>query len=636
MGVTQAHEALRRADYPLVEKLTARALKEDSGDTRALRLHVRALLAMGEVDRARPLVERALTLDTSPKTRALVAEMLGVEQKRGQAFQTLATLISEAPEEALLYALAGEQRLRAGHWDQAPQFFGEAAALDEDGEALAHIRYVLHNMAEAIQGNKIPRTETLKFLNTLDNETGGVLSKEISSMRRHLSANQRPAAPPPQGASMEQSAERAPRAHESQKARAPRRPKPQAKTAFAKSLSEERAQNESLQQGLTDFGLSLWPSERPSIDEIAPVHVHGVPLAEQLHAYRNKPFRITSGELFTQIYMERCLHAMMRQLPASFAGALVLAPEEIAQLEINLQDGFFEFSQDSVFDEDLGETARAPVHVCALGTFIGEALSRRFGATWRYQRDPVDSRLVIGSHALDPFEIASQWFDEQRRGETLLQRTALEAQYHATDTLVATQRYEYIDLTRGLSDALLRLKLAEIWSFYRIRLARVASTKIAEGIDILHDSDELIVLNLDKQWAVIPTSFESERGAGKQGRFAMAYIRHTGEFFLLSSIKGLLMTLYRSGRRLARQEVGALIEAIKAWHCPASHVVTEATSARGLADVHGAPITAPMYEERGRGAATLTFWEITPSRLALRWSVEYDPTRSMPWSMERT
>ena len=685
MSTEQGWRAIARRDLDAAQRAFEQAIARDPQQVSALIGSARVSILRGQIDRAHQLARQAMNLSNGSAVSVLMAELTGARGKRAEATSMLRPIVERDPRNAFARALLGEQRLRQGYWEDGTNLFIQAINQDRDGLAMAHMREIAWDMTEAVAAGKIRPQEALKFINQIDYSTPNDSSPFFATVRRAL--NKREAlprqtqsggeAPEPQRAPERSSpappsppqppAPSSPQRPQSQQQQRPSRPQHQREPSpdqtnrtqrhgpgremfgggvqaiesrhqaeFRRAMRQDRELNEALQDQLGEFGSPIWPSQfETRIDDVDALEFEGLTVTEQLALYKKDPFRVTHGSILSQIYLERCLRSMLQQLPDQMAGAIAIYPPEISQIELNTLDGLFDEFPD-VTTVDLGDEDREfpPPKLAAMGTFIGESIVRTYGASWSFDlEEPDESFIYIGNEELRPFETVRSWLESDTFDAVDLHAPV----WHSQDALprrrLSTIGYEYIDLTVGLEGEMLALKLAELWSFYRLKLTRVPPPKIAQDLEVLDARDDAFVIALGERWCPqLPGDHARRARRPNPGGYVLVHLRDTGEFLLLGHRHNAARAMEYLIGELNAKTAEAALRALATYHCPGATVVRSEGAARKLAQAHGDDAISKPHLERQRDRTSLIFWEVFERR-PRRWALHYRPTYTMSWEL---
>lgn len=681
MSVQLGWEALIRRDLEEAANQFSQGLRLNPENPEAYVGLARTMILMKRQNEAQPLAMQAARLaPNNVHVLLLRAELLGEQGKRAEAAQLIRQVISKQPSNSFALALLAEQRLRQGYWDDGITLFSQSLNNDVDERGFAHVREVIVDMSEAVAANKIPKVEALKLVNKLDYSTPNNSTGFFAMARRALQSSQplqrnskqatRPAASQSQAQALHRMASannarsnnqvdarraaptntRTSNSSNAQRQRQERRRrekqardaefeldlpdiKDQHELDFIKSIRRERHLNNQILEGLSELGRPDWPSDQPEPLDTLPQMVPAVSiLSSNLEDYKKDPFKVTQGPLITQIYLERCLNAMLQRIPTQLAGTIAIMPEEVTQLEVNLIDGLID-DLNAVVTTDLQDIEFSDPKVCALGTFLGEAAVRAFEAAWEYDSVPTNSRVLHGGQRFDPFELAKQWLEAKNKDTVILQSLCAQVASLLDSGKPHTSTHEFIDLTKGLRDELVAIRLAELWSLYRLKLARVPAVEIARDIKLLETTEQLIIFEMTSKWTSPMPAWMWSRGKLRDsGKLAVAYIRETGEFVNMASVKGFARAAQELAEGLDESTATKLIEALQKYHLPGGTLIRTESAASQASERYDQPVRAPHLRRANQTDGELVFWEIF-SKQARCWRLRYAKEAALPWRL---
>ena len=687
MSIEQGWEAVIQRDFDRAEAHFTDVARTTPEAAEAYVGLGRVRVLQGQPQQAEKLAQHALSLNPrDADAQLLVAEIAGEQGRRAEATSQIRTVLAREPAHGFGLALLAEQRLRQGYWDDGAALFTQALNADRSGLAFSHVRNVLVDMSEAIAANKIPRNEALKLLNKIDYNTPNHTTGFFAMARRAIGqgvvlhhtaqaageprAPQRPSSQParPQhvpGQRLEHA--KTPQAGMAQVVReterAPKKPamrrdplrratpkgmelnlpdiKDDQQLDFMRSIHSDRRLNAQLQDDLMDPGRPDWPSQQLNkLDDMPPIAAtSGSALSSSLQDHRDDPFRVTSGNLYSQIYLDRCLEKMLQRVPVQLAGALAISPEEVSQLEVNLLDGMLDEFDDLV-TSDLQELELSDARVCALGNFLGESVVRAYGAVWEYNEVPARSRVLIKNHAYSPFEVAQRWLAASDPDEVTLQEfTALVEQSMNRASIDTIRKHEHIDLTSGMRSDVLRIRLAELWSIYRLKLSGTPAIEIGRELEVKEEHKDALIFDLGKRWVPKLSSAQQQRGertnSSGQEVYALAYIRNTGEFHVLASTKGVAQCIAAMTDELTPQNAPILIKLLSDYHTPQGRLLRNDRDVARSSSARGAQLHKPQLRQgAASGETELVYWVELGERVQA-WRLRHAPDAALPWRLVR-
>lgn len=587
-----ARIALRRGDFPAAEQL-ARTARENGA-------------------------AEAVTL---------LADAIGRQGRREEAERTALDALSSFADSGVLRAVLGEQRIRQGEWDLGTQDFIDALTLDGRGEVVAYLHRVIGDMTRGHAAGKVPKDRAMAFINRVEYaapQNDPHLPRLFAESRRALNGRQilelevphiaEPPAPSPTAVPSSRSVSPpatmgdsilAPGAIIGARAITP---------ALVATMQRDRKLNETLQRGIDNIGLPVWPSEnRVQLDTVPPM----CPTTLQIDPddFRKEHLHVTTGSIASEIILERALQTTIRAAGAMTATAPTFDEIGLTQLELALSDGVVDAYR-PIPDLYFGEQERADTMLLGLGSFLGECVVRRGTATWAFAQQAQDSVIETGTRALEPFAVAREWFDADDRDDVHLERLLGEARVMGE---VVTKPSARLDPTEGLRDRALSMKLAELWLAFRAHPLDTAQTSVATAIRPLNVLDNVIFFSLDAKFAP-PLAVGSDGGGLFKGDVAMAYARDDGEFLCLGSRKHFARAVGRYVGDLTEQGVQRIVDMFSAFHRPHETIIRQGEH-------------APSIERRG-GATILTFHTRSGPK-AVVYSLVHQPNAAIEWRLVR-
>lgn len=687
MQIEQAWDAMEAGD--LARARAALTELARGGEIIAMINLAHIQLYQGDLEGAQRAADAAAQAGGSQELTVLLAQLAGERGQRDVACEQLRRFLQQQPNQPLAMAVLGEQRLRMGYWDEGAQLLIGAFKHDMRRAAMLHFTKVAQDLTRAVAASKIRPEEALKLLNRIDYSVPSNNPQDaavFAAIRRALNgatAFARPEAIPAlrgrsAGAAAQRSAPQpmpASHASQPQQQRVASVPQPQRQQQPSQRVSlggapvgalatpqpeaqhhmraqlplvdqrpmmtnisdnksgreslqlimEERRLNAALLESIEVTEPTTWPSEREvMLDNIV---LPQSPSVDMRAGLLNQNFTVAQGSIFSQIYMKRCLEAMLESLPTSIAGTLAVHPDEVVQLQLNVMDGFLE-QMTPVLTDELDEQDGGEPKLIALGTFLGDALVNALNASWSYHRDPSKSRIRIGKQELNPFELAAQWLASKDPDDVPIQRFLSQARAARPEELFIPVVYEYIDMTRGLVGPALVARVAELWSFYRFALASVPAHEVQQETELVMEDEELVIFHISERFCPKMPAAWRQRGRTQKGGYLLAHLRRTGEFVFLASRSGLCQALERRFGAMTQGNVQEVMKLLRDYHAPAHTLVLSAQDGPRL----GAP-TAPQPALRQHGeVAQLVYAEVLDQRVTM-WALTYDPAQPLTWSI---
>ena len=640
---------------------------------------VRATIAMGNHDQAQGWAQHAASELGGSDGALLMAQVFSERGKRAEAARILQSVLSANPNHAFALALMAEQRIRQGYWDDGTQRFIEALSSDHSGEAFVHLQRVLADLVDAVIARRVKPVDAIKFVNKVDYTAPKVnpeLGTFLALARRSLNTGSplpRPGAAKPVATSTASPAQAPPRTTSSKAQpmqsaaprieQAPQRMQPKApaqslmaasaaaspasstrmiplidnglQTDFMKSMREDRRLNEELQDEIQPLRPSTWPSALSApIDTIPEIGFSGTTISEQVEEKRKLIFRVTEGSMTSQIYLERALKSLLGTIPVELTGTLQMMPEELSMLDVNCTDGLLE-QMTPVTTDDLDEEFVAPKtpDVAAMGAYLGQCIVNSHRGCWRFEESPLESVVLVGHETFSPFEVAEEW--RRAPHDVALQDLMSDADCAQPDIQLEARSFEHIDLTAGLAGRVLLTKLAEVYSFFRFALVRVQPIEILDGMELLHENSDAIVFSIQERWMPKLSQAAMARGKRKDGTYAIAYTRRTGEFWFLCRLKdleGALTSLF--GKTLEPSTSARLLEILSDFHAPGAQLARTQQDAKRLESRGVSGAAAPSIMKTQSGNLAMVFWVLEGSS-AQRRILELAPEYTRPWGFLR-
>lgn len=613
----------------------------------------------------------SLELEPTPQRRLLLAMALGDRGKRRAAQAELEEILPalSGDEQPHARALLGEQKIRRGRWQEGTEDFVEAldaeANLDEPHtEAFSHLRVVLSDLTEALVAGHVPDKEAMRFINQLDYRAPkshaeietflgrarrAVTSREALSTR---GAGAWPILPPHVGRAARRTPQRSARPSRSSNGQARGRSQPKAssretdasdgssegridanKKDLQKVIEHERSQNAGLLSDIEELNPPRWPSEAgyDSLDTVEPVSLDRGSVFDGASDIDTRDFRLTSGDLLTQIFLERCLRNLLAATQRGKTSGFVLRPESIPKMELNCRDGLFDEMRplSDIYEDRPGFEH---YHQLALATFLGECLVKTYDGTWAYETDPYDTRLRIGEARFDPFGLVRRWMDADDKDDVSLEQLSREAARASRESTQMTVSQEYIDPTSELTTDSLAATLAELWVEYRVRLEEVSFAEIAATIEVIENEDEAIIFAIGAQWVPAFACGPDHAGVSPEGRVGMAYLRGNGQFAPLASRKALARYLEATSAQLDQEAAQRAVEVLATCHRPRWEFAVDDEATRTLVEETGHDF-APPHIEQDSGRTTLSVEAATPDG-PRTYRIVQDPDAIVSWHVD--
>lgn len=630
MTLQQGWAALASRRLDAAHQAFMQANQHDSHRSEALRGLSRVAMLQGDLDSAERLVQQSMNMEPSPHTMLVKALVQGERGQRADAYKKMAALKLVMPHDGFLLAAMAEQRIRQGYWDEGSALFVESLNHDPQGLAFAHIREVMCDMSEAIAAGRLPADDPLKMLNRIDYNSSQSTSPFFAAARRHI--NKGEVVPRDAGAAAIKASSKpanmqshsvATQSHATPSVMAThantprtmsptytqtsqRSSSPLTRNAFTDSMSEERAINATLQDNIQALPSSGWPSQQTTfIDTIPTIASSTRSVALRLAEDQQSTFRVTEGNIFVQLYMERCFEAFTYTIPTELTGGIVLDPALFTFLDLNLLDGTL--SKDfEVTTSDLTEITLADHAVSAFAYFLGESLARTYGGTWSYHERPDHAEVHIESQTIKPYALCAQWLNDSSRDPGVIYQLIEQldvAAKHADHT--GNARKEYIDPTADTSDQELVSKLAELWSFYCIRHARTPAPQIAKQLKVIKDFNSLVLFEVNAGISPSPPVPHAAHHP-KTKRLFYAYRRRTGEFLMLGRPACMAHVLGELFGALTSDNAGEIVRFIATYHSPGALLVESDEAANS--QFSSLNVAGPKLMRQGTDNTSLSVW----------------------------
>lgn len=546
------------------------AVRSESNATAGYLGLAAAALGTGNLRDALSFGQRSLQESHTPEAHLLLGEVHSRLGNRRDAEDHLTDYFSSGGESAYARAVLGEQRIRTARWDQGIEDYLSALNRDVDGRAFRQLKGVLADLTEVVANGRLPPEPAEDFLDRLEanlQQPPPNADRFFNSVRRALSTKSTISDPGEEEAILElvgpaQLPEGAPSTSPPGSAGAPGPPSSSTSSPPTNSGSEpsadaddeegidpkqkdlagviqqDRAENEKLQEQIGSMPPPDWPSD-PAYGTIDPLPRMDY---EDQSIFVGDPdmdatdFRITSGNVRAEIFLERCLQNLLAGASEDRAIAIRYRPETITQIEVNCWDGLLDrLPEMSPIYADFHESG--DYGLLALGRFIGECVATPYDGTWDFADPPDESKLIIGNQTLDPFGFVKRWKRASDPDAVSLEQLGYQAARASRKSNSMTVEQDYIDPTRELEGQSLGVKLAELWAGYLFRLADASFADLAETLEPLVIEEEIIVFSIEPDYC--PDNAIGPQGAAllEGGNVPLAYVRDTGEFLLMASRK---------------------------------------------------------------------------------------------------
>jgi hypothetical protein len=584
-------------------------------------------------------------------------------------------------------ALLGEQRIRQGRWSEGTDDYIDALSSDPEGRAFRQFQIVVADMVDAMNQGRIPNEQAQKFINQVDysvpksgpdqQEFFGRVRRALhsgrsvqldggrsrdqhkygagsassggsrsSGMPQHSSSGPPPGSsgpPPERGGRRQRGGGQSARGGQ-RRSSSSNQSRQSDRSSGAVNLDanqkdlvavikNDRSKNRRLLDDLPDMPPPTWPSKAgyDSIDDVPKISMGTGAIFGASSGIDTRDFSVTSGDLLTEIFLERCLRNLLVATQENKATTIQLRPESIVQMEVNCRDGLLSKMRplSPIYNERSGfEDFRR----LGVGMFIGECLVRTFDGKWTFELSPESSYLEVGTVLLEPFDLVRRWMNADDKDNVYLEQIARKAERASHESTSMTIVQDYIDPTRELKDKALASKLAEVWANYLFSITDASFSKVADTLEPLEVDDNVIIFALSPQWA--PEYATGPKGAALTAdeRVVIAYRRDTGEFFPMSSRKSVARLLEVTTDELNGQTARDVLDVISRFHRPRWHFATNQEAAQKLSRRVNENVPTPKLNQTG-GGVELRVWAATPEEL-VEFVVSFDDSVLMPWDVQ--
>ncbi len=584
-------------------------------------------VAAGDLRDGLSFAQKSLEAGPSAEAHLLAGELHSRLGNRRQAEQHLDQYFRAGGNAAYARALIGEQRIRTARWDEGLEDYLRALSTDVDGRARRQFKRVMSDLSKVVAEGHLPAPPAREFVDQLDQKLAQPppdLQKFFGTIRRALANGEALSGPPsgnpvldvldkrqlPSSTSSatgpSSSSETGP-APTREEASAPETGREAAREEsseiagidpkqkdLAGVIQQDRRENEQLQEAIGAMPPPDWPSD-PDYGTIDPLPRMAW---KRQSIFAGDPgmdatdFRITSGSVRAEIFLERCLQNLLAGASQDRAVTVRFRPEEITRIEVNCWDGLLERlpAMSGIYEEfhESGDYG-----MLAVGRFLGECVATPYDGTWDFADPPDESSLIIGETTLDPFGFARRWREASDVDSVHLEKLADQARRAARDSSSLTVEQNYIDPTRELEGQSLGVKLAELWASYLFRLADASFSDLAETIEPLEIDPSLIVFSLDPSYCP-DLAVGPEGGAILEGgKVAVGYRRDTGQFLLMASRKHAARAAASRFGELSGETAPEIARFLAKFHRPRWQFAGDESAASRLASRTGADLGPP-------------------------------------------
>lgn len=623
----------------------------------------------GDLDRAEGRVQQGLAIRATDELNILAAQILGERGQRPNAEARLRTVVSNNPRHAFARALYAEQIIRQGRWEDGTNQFIAALSTDPQGRGFEHFREVTADLVDALIAGRMPEKTAMQFINRVAysiptptqemNHFFGEARRAITG-RQALSRKRASASAPPDARPRLSRPDLSPHAQAPEPAHAaPRQAQPRVETprpprprqvptppspaptpnvdANIKNVREiiraEKQLNEDLLDGIPAPDPLQWPSEMgySTIDTVPAIALGRDSLLGVSSQIDTRDFRVSSGSLESEIFLERCLRNLIIASQQDNAVALDARADSVWQMEMNCRDGLLERVQppSALYDELPGYENYAAY---SLAMFLGHSLATTYDATWAYGSPASESYLELGETVLKPFELVERWMaddDKESVNLDLLSRLARRATAHSTS--MGTRR-DYIDPTRGVHPDSLPATLTTLWTSYLFSLPDAAFSAVTESMRIDHIADGSIRFTLPREWAPAYAAGPEDAAIRDGNRISLAYIRQSGEFVALATRKGFAAYMEATSSELDAEAARLALKLLAKSHRPRWHIAADKSTSDALSQRVRERLSAPNLKT-GRGFVALEVHGVAPHGV-VRWELKYAPGELFPWQLD--
>jgi|GEM_PF-2897920 len=628
----------------------------------------------GDLDRAAARVQQGLAIRVSDELTILAAQILGERGQRPNAEAQLRSVVSSNPDDAFARALYAEQIIRQGRWEDGTNQFIAALSSDPQGRAFEHFRKVTADLVDALIAGRMPEKTAMQFINrvaysisTPTQEMNFFFGEARRAVTGRQALNRKPSsggapsgaqerlsrpdlspqahAPEPVRTPPSQAQPRATQARPTRQRQVPAQPTPARPARSARPpnvdaniknvrelILEEKRLNQDLLGGIPAPDPLQWPSEMgySTIDTVPAIALGRDSLLGVSSQIDTRDFRVSTGSLDSEIFLERCLRNLIVASQEDKAVALDARPDSVWQMEMNCRDGLLERVQPpSTLYEELEGFENYAAY--SLAMFLGHALATTHDATWTFGTPASESFLELGETVLKPFELVERWInDEDKESVNLDLLSRLARRATARSTSMGTRR-DYIDPTRGVHPDSLPATLTTLWTSYLFSLPDAAFSTVTESMHIDHIADGSIRFTLPRKWAPAYAAGPGDAAIRDGDRISLAYIRHTGEFVALATRKGFAAYLEATSTELDAETARLALMLLAKSHRPQWHIASDKSTANALNQRVPQTISAP-HLQTGRGFVSLEVHAVAPHGV-VRWELRYAPAELFPWQL---
>lgn len=589
-------EAFQSGRFREAKQSFQAALETDSNSAQGYLGLAAANLASGNLRDALSHGNRSLEENPTPQAHLLTAEAHSRLGNREEAIDHLDDYFELGGETPFARALLGEQYIRTARWDEGLEAYLTALSGDRDGQAYRQLQRVLKDLVDAVHDGPLPSKPAEEFVNRLEYNLASPprgAQNFFASVRRALQGGQRiqepggsapifrhleefdsssrpPTPPPPEARSSSppRSSEPSSEAPSDRGSESPKGIDAKQKD-LAGVIQRDRQKNEQLQESVGTMGPPNWPSsaEQKDIDPIPILAWDDQSIYADEPGMDSTTFRITTGSVRAEIFLERCLQNLLAGAKQDRAASIRFRPEAITRIEVNCWDGLLDRLPplSPIYDE-FHEAEK--YEQLALGRFLGECVAVAYDGTWDFVEPPEDSKLVVGNQTLDPLTVAAHWVNAADHDDVDLNALADRAAEASRESTSMTVEQNYIDPTTELQGTSLNVKLAELWTGYLFRPTAASFAEIAKTVSTHEVSDSVILFSIDPKFCPPIAKGPSGAAVREDGTVGLAYLRGSGEMLLLGSRKHAARALGTSFDTLDRENASEVVTFLAEYFRP--------------------------------------------------------------------
>ncbi len=631
MSFAEAWAAYASGDFERAARLFEKSVDEDWPS--AMVGMARSFSSLGDHETAQDLAARLNDFESTPVTVAVMGEVVGALGQRKAAEEILEVAAQQAPNDALIRVVLGEQRIRRGKWDVgASDFIAGLSANGRRDLAVIHTQHVLADLIEALIQGKIREDDANKFINRIDYNISAKTNRmaQVFGAARRSIANRTPmqlgfetavtqqeqavSGPPPRpGPPESRPPKQPPRSQASQKqpsAAPPRRPPmPSGNSELLKLMQRDRETNEKLQQDVVPVGLPDWPSRLQTLDTLPSTPPSLLNITHE--EIRGDHVHFSGGNIASEIAIRRGLDLVLSRASALSSFPPEITPGGLARLELLCWDGLLDSIED-LPDEYQPPDSDVPARLLGLGAFVGSIVANRQDAAWRFEKNPKDSQVLLPDGNFNPFDLVTRWMAAQDVDEVDLVEPVRKLNPDVVER-------SWLDPTEGLTDRALVLRLAELWNAYRWD-QKGTLAEMADTIEVVAELPAAVIFAIDHGFA--PPIARGPKNAAMVGKRVMiAYLRASGDFVLMASRKHIARLLKVVYPTLTPEVSTGVVKLVCATYRPAGKLVET-----------GGESDRPHMVKFNNGAIGVRFVirsSMGEERLQLVWT----PGRFQPWHL---